>query len=643
MENNIKKPVDHSNKFTLKVIIIAILFVSAIVALAVYIYSYPRATIRLYNDEGVLEETVKKYKGSKLRLQDLPEIYKTGHSFTYWSYDANGYDEVMDNTPLDQDEYDFYGHFERNTYTVTYYIQKYTNDAETDIEYQEYTKTEVLYADEFVVPTGIDESTGKLTALLADRVGYTFNGWSTSVEYEDAIANNESIRVFKGGETYSYQDSENLQLYAIWSKDVYSIKLNTGVTYKTYSAVEIGELILNRDYIIYDNGGINMYFAIDRNGDYVIQNDTVDNRTENGINTASVKYLDYFQLAISRFDEYTLPADIIVGASEYDFKGWYLTNTFEDNMTTNQTLQVEVDPATRIPYLKGAGGKKIVNAVEVAPVNGVKQYVFNIYSKWVRRSYTVTLKDTKKVLTTDSGIPYKVYKYDDNYGKLYNTDINFVPLMNNYLGKDEEGNDIVGATKILGDDYRADVTVMNLTTPYKFVGWTEQETLAKYYNWTQVIEADTTTGLPIAYNTVYDNATYRHETSGDVLMYANWSQMYEICYAKKYTQINSRYASSVYAIIGEVVDLFSSDYMMSLGGKASTVVSIADNLEHLGWTSYSNCREVSKKQYDTPTLFTEVGHCFYQLTQADLRNQTDITATNNFFVFLNYTEEITNE
>ena len=63
MENNLKKPVDHSNKFTLKVILIAIFFVGLIVALAVYIYSFPRAVIRLYNDEGVLEETVEKEKG----------------------------------------------------------------------------------------------------------------------------------------------------------------------------------------------------------------------------------------------------------------------------------------------------------------------------------------------------------------------------------------------------------------------------------------------------------------------------------------------------------------------------------------------------------------------------------------------------
>ena len=88
--DKLRKPVDHSNKFTLKVILIAIFFVSLIVGLAIYIYSYPRATIRLYNDEGVLEKTVRKYKGSKLRLQDLPEIYKTGHSFTSWTYDEDG-------------------------------------------------------------------------------------------------------------------------------------------------------------------------------------------------------------------------------------------------------------------------------------------------------------------------------------------------------------------------------------------------------------------------------------------------------------------------------------------------------------------------------------------------------------------------
>lgn len=632
--DKLRKPVDHSNKFTLKVILIAIFFVSLIVGLAIYIYSYPRATIRLYNDEGVLEKTVRKYKGSKLRLQDLPEIYKTGHSFTSWTYDEDGDYKVLDGLVLDQDEYDFYGHFQRNLYTVTYYIQKYTSDAETDITYEEFDKTEVYYADNFTVPTGIDEDTGKLTALLADRVGYTFNGWSTSVEYEDAIANNETIRVFKGGQSYNYQDSENLQLYAIWSKDVYAIKLNTGVSYKTYSSTEITDLIENRDYVVFDNNGVNLYFAIDRYGKYIIQNDKIDTRETGGISSAKVKYLDYFQPAVEPFTNYTLPDNIIVGASEYDFQGWYLSNTFEDNMTTNQALQVDVDEGTRIPYLKGSGGKRVVNAVEVAPIDGVRQFVFNIYSKWVRRSYNVTLTDSKKVLTDT--MEYEVYKYDDNYGRLYLTDINFVPLMNNYLGKDEYGVDIPGATKVLADNYRADVSVMNVSTPYKFIGWTDNVTLAKYYTWTQTVETNGDTGLAERWVTEYINTTYRHETSGDVTMSANWAQMYEIFYAKKFTNITTRYESDVYAIIGEVVDLYTASFMLGLGGKAAQIVSTTESQEHLGWIANSNAKEVTKKADDVPTLVAENGHCFYTLTEKDLRNQNNIAAANNYFIFYNY-------
>ena len=636
MENNLKKPVDHSNKFTLKVILIAIFFVGLIVALAVYIYSYPRAVIRLYNDEGVLEKTVEKYKGSKLRLQDLPEIYKTGHSFTYWSYDEAGYDMVINNTPLDEDEYNFYGHFERNTYKIDYYIQKYTSDAETDIEYELFVADSVLYAEDFTVPTGIDEDTGKLTDLLADRVGYTFSGWSTSIDYEEAIENNESIRVFKGGQTYNYQDSEHLQLYAIWKKDSYAIRLNTGVNYKTYNAVEIEELIANRDYITYTDGEIKLYYAIDRYGNFVVQNNKIDTRETDGISSASIKYLDYFQAAVSQFENYTLPEDIMIGASEYDFKGWYLSNNFEDNMTVNQSLQVEVDEVTRIPYLKGAGNKRVVNAVEVSPVNGIRQFVFNIYSKWERRKYTVSLTDEKKALTS-SAIEYEVYKYDEHYGKLHVTDIDFTPLMNSFLGKDAMGNDIANATKLLGLDYRANVSVMGVTTPYKFIGWSQAETEDRYYYWTQVEgDKDTETGLLKEYKTVYDNPIYTHNTSGDVTMIAEWAQMYEIVYTKKYNNQNTKYNSGVYAIIGEVVDLYSYAKMQEFGGKAANIVSVTPGQEHKGWISFSNAKQVSGKADDVPTLVSEIGHCFYTLTEKDLRNQTSITAANNFFMFFNY-------
>ena len=639
MENK-KRQVDHSNKFTLKTILVAIFFVGLIVALAVYIYSYPKATIRLYNDEGVLEETVKKYKGSKLRLQDLPEIYKTGHSFTYWSYDEAGYDVVVNNTPLDEDEYDFYGHFERNTYTVDYYIQKYTSDAETDIEYELFYTDHVLYADDFTVPTGVDENTGKLTALLADRVGYTFSGWSTSIDYEEAIENNESIRVFNGGETYNYQDSKHLQLYAIWKKDSYAIKLNTGVSYKTYNAVEIEELMPNRDYIIYDNGGVNLYYAIDKNRNFIIQNDKIDTRETGGISSASIKYLDYFQTAVTPFDNYTLPENIIVGAEEYDFKGWYLSNNFEDNMTVNQSLQVEVDQSTRIPYLKGAGNKRVVNAVEVAPVNGIRQFVFNIYSKWERRSYTVSLTDEKKALTT-TNIEYKVYKYDDNFGKLHTTDIDFAPLMNSFLGKDEFGNDIVGATPKLGLDYRANVTVLGSTIPYKFMSWLDSTNEEEYYYWTQSIgEADTESGLPLRYDTTYENAIYRHMTSGDITMQATWAQMYEIVYAKSYKNQTTKYNSGVYAIVGEVVDLFSYSYMQSLGGRAAQVSTATATQTHKGWVSYGNAKQVTHKADDIPTLHSDVEHCFHTVTAKDLRQQ-DLNAVNNFFMFFNYFEDIT--
>ena len=635
----VRKPADHSNKFTIKVILIAIFFVSAIVGLAIYIYSYPRATIRLYNDEQVLEKTVQKYKGSKLRLQDLPEIYKTGHSFTYWSLDPSGYEEVQNGISLDQDEYDFYGHFERNTYTITYYIQKYTNEVESDITYEPYFVDHVLYADDYVVPTGIDETTGKLTALLSDRVGYTFNGWSTSIEYEDSIANNEEIRVFEGGKTYNYQDSTNLNLYAIWSKDRYAVRLNTGVNYKTYSLAEIEayHLAENIHYKVYNNNGINLYFAIDKYGDYVISNTIVDDSSREGISSLQVKYLDPFQTVLSGYQDYTLSNNMFTGASEYDFKGWYLSNSFEDEMTTQQALEVNVDPTTRIPYLKDSSGKKIVSAVEVEPIDGIRQFEFHVYSKWVRRHYTVSLMDNKKVLTTD-GIKYTVYKYDDTYGKLYNTDINFTPLMNSYLGKDDSGNDVEGATITLQPDYSVKIQQMNMATPFKFVSWLDSANSNEYYKFTQAVETDSESGLPIAYHTEYVGTIYRHETSGDITMSASWSQMYEILYYKKYAS-NTRYSSGIYAIVGEYVDLHSAEALKELGGTAASIVSVTATQRHAGWIAHSNTSAQSGKQYDTPTLHSDVGHCFYQLTEKDFRK----ISTNSYFAFYSYIVNIEEE
>ena len=621
-----QKVVDHSNKFTIKVILVAIFFVSLVVGLAIYIYTFPRTTIYLYNDEGVFQKKYEKYLGSTLKLNEVPEIYKKGHSFTKWSLDDMSGVQVRDGMKLENDEYHFYGHFEKNTYTVSYYIQVRGEDDKV-YDYEPYYSESIVYIERFTTPTGIEESTGQLTNLLSDRVGYTFNGWSTGIDYEESIANNEDIEVFESGREYLYDYDVDLKLYAIWSKNVYDVTLNTGIRYKTYSELEAGALTEGVDYVRYVAGeDTTIYYAIDSAGNYVIQNDTIDTQD------VSIKYLDEFQLALAPYQEYTLAPNTCIGQEEYDFMGWYLTNDFELDKTTRQALVVDVDKDSRIPYLRTSSGQRVIDAEYIGTVDGVDKYGFNVYSKWVRRSYEVSLTDSKKRLTS-SPIKYTVYKYDDLYGKLYNTDIHLAPIMNMYLGVDEEGHALDGVTPLLASDYSF---TENMTMRrYKFVGWTDGTTFEDYYSWGQEKETDPDLGVDCAYHTVYSRTTYRHTISECTTLNASWKQQYEILYRKP-TGF-SKYESGVYAIVGEIVYLNTLLDMERITNNATNqndrgafnIVKPAANQEFAGWVPQSK----NTGNIKTPIAFNEVGYAFYQLTEADLSDQIDLTKYNNQFTF----------
>ena len=307
-------------------------------------------------------------------------------------------------------------------------------------------------------------------------------------------------------------------------------------------------------------------------------------------------------------------------------------------MTTRQSIQVDVDEESRVPYLKDAYGNKLVEATSIGIVDGEEKFEFNIYSKWIRRSYTVNLVDDRGVLTS-SEIKYKVYKYDEGFGKLYTTKINLTPLMDNYI-----------TNSTLGLDHSALIRVSDADIRFKFMKWVDVSTLDSYYQWYQPAIEDlefnesyvpaedeevnhniytTPEAYPTGYPTIYIDCEYNHTTSTDTTLIATWQQMYQICYRKK-TGI-ARYDSGVYAIPGEIVRLFSNSEMLSLSGQSTTIVSPPSQYVFRGWVPHST------KVTNIPIDMID-DYYFYQVSEADLINQNLITASNNTFAFYSHFE-----
>lgn len=495
----------------IKTISIVILMLLALLSSILYIFAYPKTKVILYdNDYRVLRAfEVKKYS----KLTTLPDAEKEGYTFQYWTYE-NG--DILDPTKeLDSDTLSLYAVYNVNSYRVTYHVQV-INPVTGKYEYKEDVQgclpQTYEFGQTFRLPTGKDSS-GNYIEEFAARKGHTFVGWTTKAYTED----DPQKQVYNAGGEFIVP-AGNIDLYAHWEKNKYEVVLHTGIEYQFENGIPVKDI--NNKFIIKNN-----------------QEEAV--RPE-------IKYLDYLSGLTSRYENITLNEERDgLGAEEYDFRGWYLDPDYIVK-ADDYNVEVNVDDEG-VPYFKYLDENKQEKKVYAVETDGY--YQFHLYSKWERRAYNLTFnKNTNR--SNGKIDPIQVYKYDDLYGKYYNTEV------------------FTRQGQLNGDYYHTlDLSNLEVTTEaflnsnknYRFIGWTTRSDASKtdnvwYYQWTQSKEIEQST---------YINKVYKHEVSQNVTLYAQWSRVYTITFADNTTVNKKTFVKE--GIEGEWFNLPSSSYIADLG------------------------------------------------------------------------------
>ena len=175
----------------IKTLIIVVLLLVAFLSTVIYVFAYPKTTVTLHDDETTAYKVLSQFKVKKYsRLGEIAPHEKGGYTFLYWAYED---DSIYNpNAELDMDALSLYATYSRNSYTITYHIQVYNEDAEQDGYTSNmpgyYTRTE-LFGETIRLPYGTvgDNYGAELLPELKDRVGYHFAGWTTKVAEEEVI------------------------------------------------------------------------------------------------------------------------------------------------------------------------------------------------------------------------------------------------------------------------------------------------------------------------------------------------------------------------------------------------------------------------------------------------------------------------
>lgn len=519
--------------YIIKTLLIVILLLLALLSTVFYVYAYPKSTITLYSICGGNQEKeevfqIKKYSS----VGSLKPIEKLGYKFQYWAYDMAGTKEFDGDAEVDVDYLDLFGMYEVKEFTVTLHIQEYDGETKLDKYTTAYTYKNIQFNTYLELWDGIDKTTGELDSRLSARTGYDFVGWTTKVQEEDVISDSDVIRVGDNGEggTYSgkfwvLQDSD-IDLYAYWEKRSFDIVSHTGNEYLSETPSE-------------------------ETGEFIIRNNTIDNQ---GL---GIKYLNSLSSVTSvanasLIEENGVIIDEATGYNdnnEYEFKGWYLDYDYTIPATDDLIVKIsEVDKKT--PYLVSdtIANPSISNAVAVARYNeDTHKYEFDLYSKWERKSYTLSFK---KNLSGAGGVNTQiasvtVYRYDDHYGKYYQT-----------LEADKFTRENADSNYFCSVDLSCEaITSNNFLTAfssYRFMGWSEDikadsETSTIYYKWTQN-KTYTVDGYE---KPDYSKEVYTHRVSEDVTLYAQWSTLRTVTFYQKSSASNSTSSFTVTGVAGE--------------------------------------------------------------------------------------------
>lgn len=529
--------------YIIKTLLIAILLLLALLSTVFYVYAYPKSTITLYSICGNNQEKESSFQIKKYSTLDAPRaIEKRGYSFQYWAYDITGYDRFNGNKEVDVDYLDLFGIYEVKEFNVRLWIQQYDGDTKLDEPVLYKTYSNIKFNTRLTLWDGIDSSTGNLDSRLSARTGYDFVGWTTKVQEEDVMDDGD---VVLAGASFLVLNDSDVDLYAYWEKREFDVITHTGNEYQM-------------------NGNTP---ARDNNGKFIIRNNSL-------LGSSPIKYLNTISSITTIVQPSLIEADGVVDDSgyndngEYEFKGWFLDSEYTIPATEDLTVRIIKENGEEVPYLISASiadptasdGERAVYNTETG------KYEFHLYSKWERKSYTLSFK---KNLSGASGpstqiASITVYKYDDHYGKYYQT---------------KKASEFTRENADSEYYNSLDLSLESITTSafktafssYQFYGWSPDSktstTSVMYYGWTQTKDMKVNNYS----RPTYENETYTHLVSEDVTLYAQWKTIRTVTFYQKSSASGSTGSFTIKGIEGEWI---------VLPGTSKIV-------DELGWTNKS--------------------------------------------------------
>lgn len=512
----------------IKVITIIITILLSFLATILYVTLYPKTTIVLYDMDGkpLLTRDVKKY--SKLDMIPTPE--KQGYTFLYWSYNDYGGEMLDPNVEVSSDVIRLYANYRVNQYKVSYNILYFDpNTGRYDYQTVASIPSGIIeYNTKFILPTGRDYN-NNLIDVLDSKPGFHFAGWTINVVEEDDPKINDYL--YAPGSTFVMDIAEDINFYAHWEKNQYTVNMHTGIRYEL------------------EGGNVNTPKK-DADGKYIIKNLEPQELNENeGLIKGKIRYQDTVTSFVGNYSDIKLTEKNAGPAyGEYDFKGWYLDEDY--TISTNGTnIQVLIEEKTEHPYIiykdKHGANQRIY-----AKQNGVDSenkpiYEFDLYSKWERRSYEISFASTYgtldsiqlyRVMTKEDG---SLYDYENYYAYTYGDDLDTI-----YFGK-------VNLEKYVSQEFK-DAGKDKYTGKEKnrLIGWEISDApttdeVVRYCAWRQTPWSEESASNRITGSVYYDKPIYTHTSEGPITLKAQWTKVYTIVFDP-----DNRYIGATFAVNG---------------------------------------------------------------------------------------------
>ena len=544
--------------FAIKVIIIVILLLLSFLATILYIYSYPKTKVVIYDQiAGEWEEKDSFMVKRHSPIYDLPDYPKPGHTFSHWLtadgnvfgyFDENGKYIFDSTTKMEEEEFGLYAQYNINQYKVTFNVQVWDDVEGRYVYVQNVQGCEPILADfntTIMLPTGRDDN-GNLLPEFKERAGYRFVGWSKVVQEEGEVSEEDLFRIEN---TKSFVlGASNIDLYAYWEKATYLVNMHTGIQYHTTDGNPVRDIT-----------------AITSPSQLLKYNDEKDNFiiTNTRSSATSIRYLDSIA-EITDSDKWinmTLGLETDgLGYDEYDFKGWYFDKDYMYSTSDWESeVQVKLVNGEEVPYIVISKGGQ-TETVDATLVEG--KYEFNLYSKWERRKYEINFKNATG---STKFVPpmVELYKYDENYGRLYTSSYNLQEAAE-YSKDDQMYINCNSTYTLLGWTYNVDRVNDDALWYYKRVqNKNPGQTI------TEIIEAEKGLKWTASANASYDNINYVHTASEDVTLFAQWANTYTLRLLYEVPTISTdEQTKRIYIsfIKGDIIDFPSVEMIAGLDG-----------------------------------------------------------------------------